>query len=128
MEHDLSTVEGQRAYEDEARLYAQVISEANEMAPLLNQTFKARVKGSDEVFKQLLSSSLQSVAAKLSGSTFDVEVSWDFKFSPILKVHNVFGDHPAYVKADVFTKSGLLPRMLEAHALAYGHKYKYNYK
>ena len=124
MEYDLSTVEGQRAYEEEARLYAQVISEANEMAPLLNQTFKARVKGSDEVFKKLLNSSLRPVASTLSGSTFDVEVSWEFKSSPVLKVHNVFGDYPAYVKADLFTKSGLLPRMLEAHALAYGHNYK----
>lgn len=122
MDYDLSTPEGQQAYEDEARIYAAITSEAREMAPLLNQTFKVRVKGSNKAFKDLSEETFPYWASRMCGKTFEAEIAWHYKFKPVVRIL-VSEDFQPLLYAESLTKIGLLPKMLAAHKEAYGHLY-----
>ena len=121
IEHDLSTREGQMAYEEEARLFSVITTEANDMAPLLNQTFKARVKSNSETFKWLCKSlSGPENANRLSGKTLDVEIDWSYHW-PVVRLPNFFGNgYHASLCAKHFTQIGILPKMVKAHKKAFG--------
>lgn len=123
-ELDLNTPEGQAAFEAEANLYSTITLEANEIAPLLNQTFKVQFKGSNEAHKALYEGEFNGITyTDTRGKEFDAELEWGHKTRPVIKVHNFFGKLSCSVYPENLRQIGLLPKMLDAHRKAYGDIY-----
>jgi hypothetical protein len=74
-ELDLSTPEGQAAYEANARLYSEITHEAREIYPLLTQSFKMRIKSG--VSNPLAWSISPKNDAHLLGKWIEVKVDWE---------------------------------------------------
>ncbi len=107
--------------ENNARLFAQITQQANEIAPLLSQTFKIKLRGSASDMDWCVDSQ-KRFSAKYLGKPVDCKVRWDITENSSLFIVETIkeGQLLQFTESEFYkyvVQVGLAPRMVAAWKL-----------